>query len=666
MRADTGTHGTNQISIDCAVAELRLQIRDERTRIEIDMKNTYKTIGFVSTTLLLGISLIHSRNIVIAQVDPASGAAVAGVVVSTIGGLASWVEKQGDDCSAAAYGSASGDECPSVPVGQQRVGWTLASANALEQNDCAFGFGSAVAFEHPHGSWVDWGITPQVYAGKLPLHNEENDSHHGRGWAKGKVDGNIDLKGGVGLDPSADIGDVVVEVRIESLSVEAPAFSSSAMSSFEFQVTVDDIRIFYSSGRVDQNGFFEVEGDIGIGLFTQSYDETKQLWIVSLEDYIFPVTVDHLEVDEEKTIFVDFSGEMESEDHLSGSSGLFGGGGTGGRTIWGIDNGTDTIGTFDIGSPGVFNPIGTTGIVSGFVNSIEFDGLGNLWASDGVSLYSVDTGTGAGTLVGHHKLSEGTMSDFAWDGHQMFGISTTCGSESKIQTISLASGQATEFCSSLIPSACDVGLTIDDQGRMYGHDLVSDQIYLVNRDCDILPVVSLPFDSNFGQALTSGSNGLNYHVAFNSTAFVGELYEFDAAGNYNFLGTLAPLQIAGADTEPGTSDCLSMSVTTLVAGLSGTWDVSGATPGESVAIVYGFQPGTTKVSGTSGFCATFDIKGVKASQLICRKNADGAGNVSCRVPIPSGAAGVRVLSQAAERNTCPDQCVSNVDDQTIS
>jgi len=56
-----------------------------------------------------------------------------------------------------------------------------------------------------------------------------------------------------------------------------------------------------------------------------------------------------------------------------------------GDTIWGIDNAADTIGTFDSGNPGVFSGIGTTGITSGFVNSLEFDGNGNLWASNGVS-----------------------------------------------------------------------------------------------------------------------------------------------------------------------------------------------------------------------------------------------------------------------------------------
>ncbi len=112
--------------------------------------------------------------------------------------------------------------------------------------------------------------------------------------------------------------------------------------------------------------------------------------------------------------------------------------------------------------------------------------------------------------------------------------------------------------------------------------------------------------------------------------------------------------------------CLNLSVNTLVAGGTGNWDVSGATPGEQVAVVYGLAPGSTSVSGTAGYCATFGIKGVNQNKLVCIKGADGAGNVSCSKRIPGGMAGVRVLTQAAMRGTCPDECVSNLDDQVIS
>ncbi len=331
--------------------------------------------------------------------------------------------------------------------------------------------------------------------------------------------------------------------------------------------------------------------------------------------------------------------------------------------IWGIDNGADMLGTFDSATPGTFIGIGTTGITSGFVNSVEFDCDGNLWASDGVSLFSLNTGTGAGTLVGGHGTGD-TMTDFSWDGLRMYGISTVCGASSSLWTVDLSTGAATNVCAALLPGACDVGFTFGNGGVMYGHDLVSDSIYTISPTCVTGVHVVLPFDSNFGQGMTAGRT--DYHVAFNSTAFAGELWEFDSAGTYSFVGTLGPLQIAGADV----GDCLTMSVSALTSGANATWKVANATAGERVAIVYGFSPGRTKVSNVSGYCATFCIRGVRANQLICQKMADGAGDVSCSKMIPASAAGKRVLTQAAERNTCgashKGECVSNLDDQVVS
>ena len=336
-----------------------------------------------------------------------------------------------------------------------------------------------------------------------------------------------------------------------------------------------------------------------------------------------------------------------------------------GDTIWGIDNGSDTIGTFDSGNPGVFSGIGTTGITSGFVNSLEFDGNGNLWASEGTALYSINKTTGAATKVGGHGITNGeTMTDFAWNNGTMYGIATLCTIQSSIYTIDLTSGAATFVCTTDIAGACDVGLTFDGNGDAFGHELVFDTIYSVDLGtCSTALVVALPYNSNFGQAL-AGSGGTMYHVAFNSDAFRGELYSFDGAGSYTFLGVLGPLQIAGADVEGG-GDCLTMVVSKLTAGQTGKWAVSGATPGSKVAVVYGLAAGQTVVNGQAGFCATFGIKGVNSSKLVGIKNADGAGNATISKQIPGFAAGLTVFTQAAEQGTCPKECVSNLDKQTI-
>ncbi len=108
-----------------------------------------------------------------------------------------------------------------------------------------------------------------------------------------------------------------------------------------------------------------------------------------------------------------------------------------------------------------------------------------------------------------------------------------------------------------------------------------------------------------------------------------------------------------------------MVVDPLVAGSAADWAVSGATAGEQVAIVYGFSPGSTVVNGFAGYCASFGIAGVNQNRVLCTKSADGGGNILCTKKIPSGMRGRRLLTQAAERNTCRDECMSNLDDQTI-
>ena len=165
----------------------------------------------------------------------------------------------------------------------------------------------------------------------------------------------------------------------------------------------------------------------------------------------------------------------------------------------------------------------------------------------------------------------------------------------------------------------------------------------LNRDCNFRA------DLYWATAATNGSPN--------------SYFDINCSGSFAAGGLELAFCIVG---EKGcSSDCISLSVDPLVAGQSADWFVSGATPGEQVAIVYGFSPGSTVVNGFGGYCASFGIQGVNQNRLICRKLADGAGNVTCTKKIPAGARGRRVLTQAAERNTCPNECVSNLDDQVV-
>jgi len=160
-----------------------------------------------------------------------------------------------------------------------------------------------------------------------------------------------------------------------------------------------------------------------------------------------------------------------------------------------------------------------------------------------------------------------------------------------------------------------------------------------------------------------GPDGNLWVANFGST----DINEFDGTTGafiQQVLGFSNPLSIT-VKPGGGPSDCLTMTVSALAGGQNGQWDVSGATAGSLVAVVYGLQAGSTVVNGQADFCATFGIQGVNQSRLVGAKIADGSGNVSIVKGIPAQASGVTVLTQAAERGTCPDECVSGVDTQTI-
>ncbi len=144
--------------------------------------------------------------------------------------------------------------------------------------------------------------------------------------------------------------------------------------------------------------------------------------------------------------------------------------------------------------------------------------------------------------------------------------------------------------------------------------------------------------------------------------------------NYDDFGGLQPgSAVFGAEYDVvfsigdcPSSDCLTLGVSRLATGEIGTWEVNGAAHFAQVAIAYGVNEGKTSINNYwKDWCATFGIKGVKGHRLICVTFADGNGNARCEALVPAGAAGVRVLSQAAMRGTCPDSCMSNIDDQVV-
>ena len=113
--------------------------------------------------------------------------------------------------------------------------------------------------------------------------------------------------------------------------------------------------------------------------------------------------------------------------------------------------------------------------------------------------------------------------------------------------------------------------------------------------------------------------------------------------------------------------CLSLSVSNLVAGERAVIRLHGGTPGVNAVTVYGTQPGQTVVDDVFGYCATFAIRGVSQSRVLggLNRTFDANGEITFGVNIPGNVSGLDVLFQSAERDACPEECVSNLVELTV-
>lgn len=147
-------------------------------------------------------------------------------------------------------------------------------------------------------------------------------------------------------------------------------------------------------------------------------------------------------------------------------------------------------------------------------------------------------------------------------------------------------------------------------------------------------------------------------------------YTFDNVGVFTYYCTLHGSDLGNgnvtgmAGSVVVADDCLTLSVDQLVAGEATTFTISGGTPGERVALVYGFDRGRTAINGFADFCATFGISGVKQNRQVgSLKKLEPDATI--RQFLPANTKGLSVSFQAAMRGTCPDICMSNIIDATI-
>jgi hypothetical protein len=184
--------------------------------------------------------------------------------------------------------------------------------------------------------------------------------------------------------------------------------------------------------------------------------------------------------------------------------------------------------------------------------------------------------------------------------------------------------------------------------------------YETGVDTDAFSLGSIP--------TAADSVAIAYQEINGRSVYLGGLYL--AQTNYNVSGLRSGiedqlLEQAVAWAGGGPTSCLDMTVSALVAGQQATWTIAGASANAKGVVVWGTQAGTTVVNGFGGYCATFDINNVTQNRVVGFWTADGNGDAVVNRNIPGNVSGLTVHTQASERDTCPNECMSEVDTQTV-
>ncbi|HEX9792495.1 MAG TPA: spondin domain-containing protein [Planctomycetota bacterium] len=113
-------------------------------------------------------------------------------------------------------------------------------------------------------------------------------------------------------------------------------------------------------------------------------------------------------------------------------------------------------------------------------------------------------------------------------------------------------------------------------------------------------------------------------------------------------------------------ECLGLCVTNLVAGQTATVEVSHGTPGEMVAVLWSTSLGSYQAS-SGGWCVDFGIAlpGNPLSRLVAMGACDANGDFVHTATVPAALQGRAFQFQSAEKNTCPDPCMSRVVAATV-
>lgn len=273
----------------------------------------------------------------------AAGAAVAGVVIEAIGGLATWIGNQSDDCYVAALGAAWGKDCNLNKEECTDTGYSYASCSATGDNGCAHGYGQGFASEGALGSWSSCEIKPYASAWTKSLHLTD-DKHNGRGWGKAGVDGTSKCSEEVTPDASrrlspfaAPVGlkattlpiTIVAHIKVDTLTLSARAAGFS-QARVNLSVKIDGGLVWSGSANLDQTGAVSLGGALAGVPYVSWLDPATGRWEARILGYNVDYVVGTfggtaspgLQAAAERDVHVELDGDTEANAEASNAGGI--------------------------------------------------------------------------------------------------------------------------------------------------------------------------------------------------------------------------------------------------------------------------------------------------------------------------------------------------------
>lgn len=204
----------------------------------------------------------------------------------------------------------------------------------------------------------------------------------------------------------------------------------------------------------------------------------------------------------------------------------------------------------------LFPPFAAGSFVSGcdFDNSGFYEKLYCVDSSSPAEFFSMNTTDGTKNTIGSSSPSGAeSFTSLSMDQTSgiMYATSSACSASSSLYTIDLKTGQAS-LVGAISAGSCIVSSGVDNKGNLFGVDLVSDSLILIDKATGAGTVIGpLGYDANFGQGMDCDERtGTCFLFAFNAGTFQPELRTCDTnTGATTLLGRIGGLdlrQIGGA------------------------------------------------------------------------------------------------------------------------